>query len=447
MNGVCSDYPTPPSANPTKYCRFCYSQFRIAPLFTDSTDRNQVLLSRIKSLVQIRLDPDRDGASAICIACQQKLTELELFRDRCQKLHEAVLRCRPFPTLELQLEEVQNGGLDYSKVADYSSLWVSIEPLVLDDYVLSREEDDENVSLEAEEKTGLNETCKNLNATELSVVVDRNDDRKNKRFWQALQHDVDSIPVHVRNALELTGRCREASLGFISPSTIKRIEESMRQSAQMLASQEEARGTDPKQAMLKYYGETYWDHPERFCFSPEEKCTILSIASAIQQNGIRHYLKAAKLIEQEVREKVENGTELAELLATKIREYYQARDSSKPNFKAFFKQLPKSRQCRVYRSPNGTIHAAVRCPICSNDSKVTLTDGNSRWFFYNYVQHCERRHYRVEVEPASGRRSASKARLETSTPKAKRSRTEGGLRSRSKSMSRGVSALGEEKDD
>lgn len=442
MNGISSDYPTPPSANPTKYCRFCYSQFRIAPLFTDSADHNQAILSRFKSLVQIRLDPARDGASAICIACQQKLTELELFRDRCQKLHEAVRRCRPFPTLELQLEEVQNGGLSYSNVANYSSLWVSIEPLALDDYELSRVEDD---NFEPEEETGLSETCKNLNAKELSVVVDRNDDRKNKRFWQVLQHDVDSIPVHVRHALELTGRCREASLGFISPSTIKRIEESMRQSVQMLASQEEARGTDPKQAMLKYYGETYWDHPERFCFSPEEKCTILSIASAIQQNGIRHYLKAAKLKEKGVREKVENGTQLAELLATKIREYYQARDSSTPTFKAFFKQLPKSRQCRVYRSPNGTIQAAVRCPICSNDCKVTLTDGTSRWFFYNYVQHCERRHYRVEVESASGRKSASKARLETSTPKAKRSRTEGRLRSRS--MSRGFSVCGEEEDD
>lgn len=150
-------------------------------MFTDSADHNQAILSRFKSLVQIRLDPARDGASAICIACQQKLTELELFRDRCQKLHEAVRRCRPFPTLELQLEEVQNAGLSYSNVADYSSLWVSIEPLALDDYELSRVEDD---NFEPEEETGLSETCKNLKAKELSVVVDRNDDRKNVSFNQ-----------------------------------------------------------------------------------------------------------------------------------------------------------------------------------------------------------------------------------------------------------------------
>lgn len=425
MNGISAEYPTPPSANPTKYCRFCFSQFQIKPLFANSPDQNRSLLARIESLIQIRLDPDRDGTSATCHMCLQKLIEMELFRDRCQKLHEAIRRCRPFPTLELQLEELHSYNQN-----EYSNLCLSIEPLPLDDYELSQEED----NCEPEEETGLNKTFKDLKSTELSVVVDRSDVWRNNRFWQVLARDVGSIPMHVRHALELTGRCREASLGFISPSTINRIEEGMRQSAQKLVDQEQLNGTDPKRAMVKYYGETYWNRPEQFCFNMEERNTILSIASAIQQKGIRYYLKAAKVEIKQIREKVENASELAEILINKIRKYYQSRD---------FKHLPSTHQCRVYRAPSGAVHAAVRCLICKKDIKATLND--NRWCFQNYVRHCEKKHNQVEEEPAGGgrRRRSSIFKADCSTPKSAPSRTTRRLRSRS----RGLSIAGDGEDD
>lgn len=146
-------------------------------------------------------------------------------------------------------------------------------------------------------------------------------------FWRAISRDVGVIPEHIQRDLELTGFYRNASLGMISPTTIKQIEQDMREAVEFVISQ----GANRAEVLRQYYGTVYCKNPSKFKFLAGEVQTILSITAAVQENGITEYLNKASLSQKvssrkeqlNASGKPDNADILAETLVEKIQDYYK----------------------------------------------------------------------------------------------------------------------------
>ncbi|XP_050082896.1 zinc finger protein 493-like [Anopheles aquasalis] len=94
---VVDDNPTAvPNAYPETYCRFCFSEIDVQPLFSPECNPKSSVLLRVRlfECIGLRLTKDVDYPSSICLMCSLTLQEFKCFRDRCLKYDEIFRRCR-----------------------------------------------------------------------------------------------------------------------------------------------------------------------------------------------------------------------------------------------------------------------------------------------------------------------------------------------------------------
>uniref|UniRef100_A0A8D8D6P8 Fez family zinc finger protein 2 n=1 Tax=Culex pipiens TaxID=7175 RepID=A0A8D8D6P8_CULPI len=80
-----------PSNDPSSYCRFCFSDSNLVPLFPSGEPPRHILLDLITDLVGIQIDNGADTSCSICWRCAVALEDFQLFRQRsCE--HDAIVR-------------------------------------------------------------------------------------------------------------------------------------------------------------------------------------------------------------------------------------------------------------------------------------------------------------------------------------------------------------------
>uniref|UniRef100_A0A1Q3EY84 ZAD domain-containing protein n=1 Tax=Culex tarsalis TaxID=7177 RepID=A0A1Q3EY84_CULTA len=352
----------PPSDDPLQYCRFCFSQFRVEPLLSGA-QKDQQLINQISSIIQIKLDPDQASVTAICSMCRTQLKEFQLFRERCSH-HDSIVREK--------VEGIQSSNND---------MWFAVETL-----------DDNDDSDEESAAMGKSDPLRNVPGA-------GSEKQTRENFWGAISQDVGVIPEHIQRALELTGFYRNASLGMISPTTIKQIEQDMREAIEFVISQ----GSKRAEVLRQYYGAMYCKNPAKFKFLAGEVQTILSITATVQENGITEYLNkscASQRLQssrtyQLISAKPDNADVLAEELVTKIQNYYKQRATDSKEFTEFFNRLPGVDKCEVRQKEDGTVIALLHCSYCNKNLQAFVDSRWNVWRFFNFVKHCQQ-HYRVE---------------------------------------------------
>uniref|UniRef100_A0A1Y9IV18 Uncharacterized protein n=1 Tax=Anopheles minimus TaxID=112268 RepID=A0A1Y9IV18_9DIPT len=84
-----------PNKNPETYCRFCFSENEIEPLFSSNgTQASSDLLLRIYECIGIKLTKKEHCPSSICWSCTLTMEEFQCFRKRCLKF-DALVRSLP----------------------------------------------------------------------------------------------------------------------------------------------------------------------------------------------------------------------------------------------------------------------------------------------------------------------------------------------------------------
>ncbi|XP_035773363.1 zinc finger protein 493-like isoform X2 [Anopheles albimanus] len=92
---VVNDNPTVvPNEYPETYCRFCFSEIDVQPLFSSECNTMSSMLDRLFECIGLRLTKDVDYPSSICLMCSLAMQEFQCFRDRCLKYDEIFRRCR-----------------------------------------------------------------------------------------------------------------------------------------------------------------------------------------------------------------------------------------------------------------------------------------------------------------------------------------------------------------
>uniref|UniRef100_A0A2M4CYL7 Putative homeobox transcription factor sip1 n=1 Tax=Anopheles darlingi TaxID=43151 RepID=A0A2M4CYL7_ANODA len=92
---VVDDNPTAvPNQYPESYCRFCFSEIDVQPLFSSECNPKSNVIRRLFECIGLRLTKDVDYPSSICLMCSLTMQEFQCFRDRCLKYDEIFRRCR-----------------------------------------------------------------------------------------------------------------------------------------------------------------------------------------------------------------------------------------------------------------------------------------------------------------------------------------------------------------
>uniref|UniRef100_A0A182MFJ4 Uncharacterized protein n=1 Tax=Anopheles culicifacies TaxID=139723 RepID=A0A182MFJ4_9DIPT len=85
-----------PNKNPETYCRFCFSENEIEPLFSSNgTQASSELLQRIYECIGIKLTKKDYCPSSICWSCTLTMEEFQCFRKRCLKFDALVRSLKP----------------------------------------------------------------------------------------------------------------------------------------------------------------------------------------------------------------------------------------------------------------------------------------------------------------------------------------------------------------
>ncbi|XP_035904372.1 zinc finger protein Xfin-like [Anopheles stephensi] len=85
-----------PNKDPESYCRFCFSENEIEPLFSATgAQANTELLQRINDCLGIKLTRKDYCPSSICWSCTLTMEEFQCFRKRCLKFDALVRSLRP----------------------------------------------------------------------------------------------------------------------------------------------------------------------------------------------------------------------------------------------------------------------------------------------------------------------------------------------------------------
>ncbi|XP_055530337.1 zinc finger and BTB domain-containing protein 8A.1-B-like [Wyeomyia smithii] len=80
-NSVCDV----PNNNPGTYCRLCFSQTKVVPIFPLGSNHNQKLINQVYQWTGVQINYQEDFTCAICWKCTVYLEEFQRFCDRCRK--------------------------------------------------------------------------------------------------------------------------------------------------------------------------------------------------------------------------------------------------------------------------------------------------------------------------------------------------------------------------
>lgn len=74
-----------PANNPATYCRLCFSQSKVVPIFPLGSNHNQKLIQQVYQWTGVQISYQEDFTCAICWKCTLTLEEFQRFCDRCRK--------------------------------------------------------------------------------------------------------------------------------------------------------------------------------------------------------------------------------------------------------------------------------------------------------------------------------------------------------------------------
>lgn len=95
-----------PTNNPASYCRLCFSQAKVVPIFPlGSTNHNQKLIQQVYQWTGVQISYQEDFTCAICWKCTLTLEEFQRFCDRCRKSDWVIKQKRTEPNGRIQKTE------------------------------------------------------------------------------------------------------------------------------------------------------------------------------------------------------------------------------------------------------------------------------------------------------------------------------------------------------
>nr|XP_029715541.1 chorion transcription factor Cf2-like [Aedes albopictus]XP_029715542.1 chorion transcription factor Cf2-like [Aedes albopictus] len=74
-----------PNVNPATYCRLCFSQKQVVPIFPLGSNHNQKIINQVYQWTGVQISYQEDFTCAICWKCTFALEEFQRFCDRCRK--------------------------------------------------------------------------------------------------------------------------------------------------------------------------------------------------------------------------------------------------------------------------------------------------------------------------------------------------------------------------
>ncbi|XP_052889338.1 zinc finger protein 235-like [Anopheles moucheti] len=106
-----------PSDTPGTYCRFCFRETSLVPIFhpTTSEPLNLELITVIVDCIGVLLKPEMDFPSAACQNCLQLMQEFHNFRRRARE-YDKVIRSKILPRIEPEVIIVKQEASDLDNV-------------------------------------------------------------------------------------------------------------------------------------------------------------------------------------------------------------------------------------------------------------------------------------------------------------------------------------------
>lgn len=80
-----------PSDNPATYCRLCFVDKNLIPLFPGRGGSKHSLVQQISQCIGIQIEPGMDGSCSICWRCAVVLEDFQLLRQRSLD-HDSIIR-------------------------------------------------------------------------------------------------------------------------------------------------------------------------------------------------------------------------------------------------------------------------------------------------------------------------------------------------------------------
>uniref|UniRef100_A0A182XK38 Uncharacterized protein n=1 Tax=Anopheles quadriannulatus TaxID=34691 RepID=A0A182XK38_ANOQN len=108
-----------PSDTPGTYCRFCFRETSLVPIFhpTTSEPLNMELITVIVDCIGVLLKPEMDFPSAACQGCLQLMQEFHHFRRRARE-YDKIIRSKILPRIEPEVIIVKQEASDLENAYD-----------------------------------------------------------------------------------------------------------------------------------------------------------------------------------------------------------------------------------------------------------------------------------------------------------------------------------------
>ncbi|XP_049276969.1 adult enhancer factor 1-like [Anopheles funestus] len=109
-----------PSDTPGTYCRFCFRETSLVPIFhpTTSEPLNLELITVIVDCIGVLLKPEMDFPSAACQNCLQLMQEFHNFRRRARE-YDKIIRSKILPRIEPEVIIVKQEASELDNVYDH----------------------------------------------------------------------------------------------------------------------------------------------------------------------------------------------------------------------------------------------------------------------------------------------------------------------------------------
>ncbi|XP_053680311.1 adult enhancer factor 1-like [Anopheles nili] len=113
-------YSDVPSDTPGTYCRFCFRETSLVPIFhpTTSEPLNLELITVIVDCIGVLLKPELDFPSAACQSCLQLMQEFHHFRRRARE-YDKIIRSKILPRIEPEVIIVKQESVDIDNLYDH----------------------------------------------------------------------------------------------------------------------------------------------------------------------------------------------------------------------------------------------------------------------------------------------------------------------------------------
>ncbi|XP_058461827.1 Krueppel-like factor 15 [Malaya genurostris] len=134
-NSVCDV----PNNNPGTYCRLCFSQTKVVPIFPLGSNHNQKLINQVYQWTGVQISYQEDFTCAICWKCTVYLEEFQRFCDRCRKNDWTIKQKRSDQIRQVQKSEGQENSNNQMDDRRFGYMYPLMQPALGYEFRLSNE--------------------------------------------------------------------------------------------------------------------------------------------------------------------------------------------------------------------------------------------------------------------------------------------------------------------